>query len=308
MDMAGYTRLMRDDELATLRLLQSHRTLASRLIGQYGGRIVNTAGDSLLASFPSAGQALNCALDLQERIAEVNAEVREERRAWFRIGLNVGEVTIRDGDVFGDCVNVAARLQSLAQNGTICLSGIAYEILRPSASMEFEDLGVRAFKNVDTPIRVYLVRPRNAGEHALPRPHRDQEIYLARRFFNLLFDAIREAEREVGLEFMAAPVLASAEDEPGIGEREIAGWLGITTAKARAIVAKLVDHGLIEHRNEGSGPAGLYLTELGSEARARLRPLAAAAQDAVMTPLSEAERDELRRLLGRVIKASDASR
>ena len=308
MDMAGYTRLMRDDEAATLRVLRSHRTLAARLIDRYGGRIANTAGDSILASFASSTQALQCALDLQERIAAVNAEVREERRAWFRIGLNVGEVTIRDGDVFGDGVNVAARLQTLAQQGTICLSGVAYEVVRPSVPMEFEDLGVKAFKNVGTPIQAYLARPRNAGEHALPRPHRDQEIHLARRFFNLLFDAIRGVEREVGLEFMEAPVLASAEDKPGIGEREIAGWLGISAAKARAIVAKLVGHGLVERRNEGSRPAGLHLTELGSEVRARLRPLATAAQDAVMTPLSEAERDELRSLLGRVIKASDALR
>ena len=116
-DVAGYTRLMNVDETATLRLLASHREVADRLIAQHSGRIANTAGDSILAEFPSAVDALQSALAVQERTAAINAEIPAERRIVFRIGLHVGEVMVRDGDIFGDSVNIAARMQSLAQPG-----------------------------------------------------------------------------------------------------------------------------------------------------------------------------------------------
>src|SRR5262245_38411103 len=113
-DVAGYTRLMNADEVGTLRLLASHREVTDRLIPQHGGRIANTAGDSILAEFPSAVDALRCALDIQEKVAGVNAEVPDERRVVFRIGIHVGEAMARNGDLFGDGVNIAARMQGLA--------------------------------------------------------------------------------------------------------------------------------------------------------------------------------------------------
>src|SRR5918999_4930705 len=126
-DVAGYSRLMNTDEAGTLRLLTSHREMTDRLIQQHGGRIANTAGDSILAEFPSAVDALQCALGIQERIGAVHEEVREDRRVTFRIGIHVGEAMVRDGDLFGDGVNIAARLQSLALPGAVCISSSAHE-------------------------------------------------------------------------------------------------------------------------------------------------------------------------------------
>src|SRR5262245_31014506 len=116
-DVAAYTHLMNEDEAGTLRLLSSHREMIDRLIAQCGGRIASTAGVSFLAEFPSAVDALQCALGIQERIAAVHEEVTVERRVSFRIGLHVGEVIVRNGDLFGDGVNVAARMQGLAKPG-----------------------------------------------------------------------------------------------------------------------------------------------------------------------------------------------
>ena len=142
-DVAGYTRLMNSDESGTLRLLGSHREVADRLIAQHGGRIANTAGDSILAEFPSAVDALQCALGIQERIGAVNDEVPEERRVSFRIGVHVGEAMVRSGDLFGDAVNVAARMQGLAPPGSVCLSGAAYEYVRTALPLDFEDIGAQ---------------------------------------------------------------------------------------------------------------------------------------------------------------------
>ena len=187
-------------------------------------------------------------------------------------GIGSASTSARSRSATATCSGTASMSQHACRAWPILdrrLSGITYEILRPARRWSSRIWASRRSKNVDTPIQVYLARPRNAGERALPRPHRDQEIHLARRFFNAALHT-RSARRNARSGWsLSAPVLASAEDEPGIGERKIAGWLGITTANARAIVAKLVDHGLIEHRNEGSGPAGPYLTELGSEAWAR---------------------------------------
>src|SRR5262245_56371880 len=158
-DVAAYTLLMKADEAGTLRLLLSHRETTDRLIAQHGGRIANTAGDSILAEFPSAVDALQCALGIQERIAAVHHEVPEKRRVSFRIGLHVGEVMVRNGDLFGDGVNIAARMQSLAKPGTVCLSGAAHEYARRVWSIAFEDLGLQSVKNLDDPIRAFLARP-----------------------------------------------------------------------------------------------------------------------------------------------------
>ena len=110
-DVADYSRLMNQDEAATLRLLTSGREITDRLIGQHRGRIANTAGDSILAEFPTATDALRCALAIQNRLAAMNEDGGDGRKLTFRIGIHVGEVAVRDGDLFGDGVNIAARLQ-----------------------------------------------------------------------------------------------------------------------------------------------------------------------------------------------------
>lgn len=176
-DVAGYTRLMGSDERGTLRLLTSHREIADREVEQHGGRIANTAGDSFLAEFPNAVDAVQCALNIQDRIAGVNEAVLADRRVAFRIGVHVGEAMVRNGDLFGDGVNIAARLESLAQAGSLCLSGAAHEYVHRVLPLVFEDLGLQAVKNVAAPIRAYLVHPpgQRAGK-AIPRVHKRFEF------------------------------------------------------------------------------------------------------------------------------------
>jgi adenylate cyclase len=125
-DVAGYSRLMGEDEVETLRLLTAHREIVEGLIAQHRGRIANTAGDSVLAEFPSAVDAVQCAIAVQERLADANGSLSADRRLQFRIGVHVGDVMIRAGDLFGDGVNIAARLQALAEPGGLCLSAEAH--------------------------------------------------------------------------------------------------------------------------------------------------------------------------------------
>ena len=129
-DVAGYSRLMGQDEVGTLRTLAAHREIMDRLIGEHRGRIANTAGDSVLAEFPSVVDAVQCAVQVQEALAEANEGVPEDRRMSFRIGVHMGDVMIRNGDLLGDGVNVAARLQALAHPGGVCLSGEAHQYAR----------------------------------------------------------------------------------------------------------------------------------------------------------------------------------
>lgn len=308
-DVAGYTHLMNADEAGTLRLLSAHREMTDRLIAQHGGRIANTAGDSILAEFPSAVGALQCALGIQERIAAVHEEVPEERRVSFRIGLHVGEAIVRNGDLFGDGVNVAARMQDLARPGTVCLSGSAHEYAHRVLPIAFEDLGLQSVKNLDAPIRAFLARPAEQRHSlALSPVHRVHEIYLVRRrLFGILFKALKEAEKTVGLAFLDAPVLASIEDKPGIDQRELADWLAIDIRKVRRIVTRLEVRRLIEKVPSAGARSlqGLTLTETGTATRERLRPAATAAEDRIMAPLSETEREMFRALAARVIKANE---
>ena len=125
-DVAGYSRLMEQDEVETLRTLTAHREIMDRLIAEHGGRIANTAGDSVVAEFPSAVDAVLCAVAVQQTFLETNQNTPEERRLHFRIGVHVGDVMVRGGDLLGDGVNIAARLQSLADPGGSCLSEAAY--------------------------------------------------------------------------------------------------------------------------------------------------------------------------------------
>jgi adenylate cyclase len=307
-DVAAYTLLMNADEAGTLRLLSSHREMTDRLIAQHGGRIANTAGDSILAEFSSVVDALQCALGIQERIAAVHEEVPEARRVSFRIGLHVGEVIVRDGDLFGDGVNVAARMQSLAKPGTVCLSEAAHEYAHRALSIAFEDLGPLSVKNLVAPIRAYLARPvAQQNSLALPPVHRVHEIYLLRRLFGILFKALREVEKTLGLAFLDAPVLASIEDKPGIDQHELAESLAIDIKKIKRIVRRLEQRGLIKKVANASTRSvqGLALTETGIEIRERLRPAAAAVEDQIMAPLSEAEREMFQNLAARVIKAHE---
>jgi len=157
-DVEGYSRLMGTDEVATLDALTERREILDGLIATHGGRIANTAGDSVLAEFGSAVDAVRCAMEAQGALAKANSTLPENRHINFRIGVHVGDVMVRAGDLFGDGVNIAARLQTLARAGGLCISGVTYDQVRKILPLSFTDLGAQTVKNIEEPIRAYQVR------------------------------------------------------------------------------------------------------------------------------------------------------
>ena len=156
------------DEVGTLKGLTERRAILDRIIGEHRGRIANTAGDSVLAEFGSAVDAVQCAVEAQTALAEANSSLAPDRRISFRIGIHIGDVMIRAGDLFGDGVNIAARLQSIANPGGVCISGATYDQVRKVLPMTFVDLGVQQVKNIQEPIRAYQVgAPSETREAAL---------------------------------------------------------------------------------------------------------------------------------------------
>ena len=168
-DIAGYSRLMGADEEGTLAQLKAHRhAQLDPKIEEHQGRIVKTTGDGMLAEFASVVDALRCAIEIQRGMLERNADVPQERRIEFRVGINVGDIIIDGGDIYGDGVNVAARLEGLAEPGGICVSGRVQEDARGKLDIAFEDAGEQQLKNIAWPVRVYRVRL--SGEAAQSRP------------------------------------------------------------------------------------------------------------------------------------------
>jgi adenylate cyclase len=157
-DVEGYSRLMRGDEEATMATLSARRAVVDELIARHRGRIANTAGDSVLAEFVSVLDAVRCAVEIQETLERVTETEPGARQMRFRIGINVGDVMVKDGDIFGDGVNVAARLEGLVRGGEICISRGVHDHLHHRAGMIFEDLGEQLVKNIAHPIRAFRLR------------------------------------------------------------------------------------------------------------------------------------------------------
>jgi TolB-like protein/Tfp pilus assembly protein PilF len=163
-DVAGYSRLMGLDEEGTLAQFRAHRrALVDPKITENRGRIVKTTGDGLLVEFASVVDAVRCAVEVQRGMIERNADVPQGKRVEFRIGINVGDIIIENGDIFGDGVNVAARLEGLAEPGGICVSGRVEEDVQGKLDTAFEDIGEQQLKNIARPVRVYRVRPRGTA-------------------------------------------------------------------------------------------------------------------------------------------------
>jgi adenylate cyclase len=170
-DIAGYSALMGADEEATVRDLKAHQAVVLPMIGDHGGRVIDTAGDGILAEFASVLGAVKCALAVQQSMDERNAVVVSPRRMQFRIGINQGDVIVDDARVYGDGVNVAARLESIAEPGGICVSAKVRDEINGRIDAEWEDLGQQSLKNITQPIRVYRVKPAKRGDPApLPKP------------------------------------------------------------------------------------------------------------------------------------------
>jgi TolB-like protein len=156
-DVAGYSRLMGLDEVGTARTLREHRAATDALVAKHGGRLVKTTGDGVLLEFPSVVDAVECAVAVQAVMAERNQGVPEDRRMLFRIGINLGDILIEGDDILGDGVNVAARLEGIAEPGAICISSSAYDQVSGKVTVEFTDLGDQTLKNIARPIRAYAV-------------------------------------------------------------------------------------------------------------------------------------------------------
>jgi TolB-like protein/class 3 adenylate cyclase len=157
-DVVGYSRLMGEDEVGTLAALKAHReALIDPKIAEHQGRIVKTTGDGMLVEFPSVVEAVQCAVEIQTGMAERNAEVPEDRRMLFRIGINVGDIIIEGDDIFGDGVNVAARLEGLAEPGGICVRRTVRDHVRDKLPLVFEDMGEVEVKNIARPVRVFRI-------------------------------------------------------------------------------------------------------------------------------------------------------
>jgi len=188
MDVIGYSRLMGADEAGTLAALNAHRSdLIDSKIALHGGRIVKTMGDGLLLEFPSIVNAVKCSIEVQNGMTERNAGVANDRRVDFRIGVNLGDIALDGEDIFGDGVNVAARLQEASKPCGLALSGVAYESLGSLVDAAFEDGGRQQFKNITRPIQVWhwapkepvaVISPTQADIGVAPKPHRPSVAVL----------------------------------------------------------------------------------------------------------------------------------
>jgi class 3 adenylate cyclase/pimeloyl-ACP methyl ester carboxylesterase len=156
-DIAGYSRLMGEDGAATVRDLKAHQAVILPLVGRHGGRIIDTAGDGILAEFPSVIGATECAVEIQTVMASRNQDVPEHRRMRFRIGIDLGDVIHDEARIYGDGINVAARLEAIAEPGGICISRRVFEQIDRTVKADFQALGPRALKNIAQPVEVFAL-------------------------------------------------------------------------------------------------------------------------------------------------------
>lgn len=223
-DVAGYSRLVAEAEEDTLRQLAAAREIFDALVAQAGGRIFNTAGDSVMCEFDSAVEAVRVAIDIQQSLSARNTPIAPERRLEFRIGLTIGDVVERGTDLLGDGVNIAARLEGLAPPGGICISRSVHEAVANKIAIEFQDIGARHVKNIPQPIHAFVIAP---PPEAPPEPERPP---AASSGTDLEADVPRIEPRpaRAGTEGRAsrAPLLLA-----GLAALSIAGWFGFEPAR-----------------------------------------------------------------------------
>src|SRR5207249_499872 len=169
-DMVAYSRLMGLDEPGTAQALRKHRTAADPFVAEHAGRIVKTTGDGVLIEFGSVVGAVECAIALQRLAAEHNADVAGDRRMEWRIGIHIGDVLVEGDDILGDGVNIAARLEGIAEPGGICISEDAFRQVHGKIEAEFADIGEQSLKNIARPLRVYSIGPAPAPEQPATAP------------------------------------------------------------------------------------------------------------------------------------------
>jgi TolB-like protein/class 3 adenylate cyclase len=167
-DVAGYSRLMGEDEIGTARLVRERREAATVSVRAFGGRLVKTTGDGILLEFPSVTAAVECAILIQKMMAERNTTLSESRRILYRMGVNIGDVLVDGEDILGDGVNVAARLEGICGPGGVCVSGAVYEHIYGHIGVEFADLGAQTLKNIAKPVRAYALSADAIAEAGAP--------------------------------------------------------------------------------------------------------------------------------------------
>lgn len=167
-DVKGYSRLMGNDDVATVETITAYREVITQLVGEQRGRVVDAPGDELLAEFPSVVDAVRSSVSIQETLEVRNAGVPIDRRMEFRIGVSLGEVIVEGDRIYGDGVNIAARIQALAEGGGVCISGSVYDEISNKLPLDCESLGERPLKNIEGPVRVYRVRLTPARGDAPP--------------------------------------------------------------------------------------------------------------------------------------------
>jgi class 3 adenylate cyclase len=182
-DVAEYSRLMGEDEEATIRTVTAYREVIATLVQQHRGRVVDSPGDNLLAEFPSVVDAVQCAVAIQRELHARNTALPLPRRMQFRLGINLGDVIAEGERIYGDGVNIAARLESLAEAGGICISGTVYDQIGTRLALRYEFLGERTIKNITRPVRVYRVRAEPGGgcPSGYPAETERRHISAARR-------------------------------------------------------------------------------------------------------------------------------
>src|SRR5512145_917548 len=181
-DVEGYSRLMGEDEPATVRAITEYRAVIASAVASRGGRVVDAPGDNVLAEFASVVDAVQCAVEIQRELQTRNAALPPARQMRFRIGINLGDVIVEGDRLYGDGVNIAARMESLAEGGGICLSGTAYDQVEGKLPLGYDFLGEHAVKNIARPVRVYRVRL----EPGPPSPTRRVDRRTARRIVGMV--------------------------------------------------------------------------------------------------------------------------
>jgi class 3 adenylate cyclase len=238
-DIAGYSKLVAEDEEETLRRLASYRAVFDDFVARWGGRIFNTAGDAVLAEFPSSVDAVRCAVDLQESIRTRNLAFPPSRRMVYRIGITVADVVEREGDLLGDGVNIAARLGDLANPGGICVSRAVYEQVAGKISVAFADLGPQRVKNIPSPVHAYGIAP-HAEAGAGTRPIAQAKPTGGSRFGTFAIVGVLAAAIVIGLQLrgvwqlpgLAQDAAVGAPEPPHLASREAIAV--IDEAKVRA--------------------------------------------------------------------------
>jgi class 3 adenylate cyclase len=178
-DVFGYSKMMGENEEQTVRIFRGHRAVFGELLQAHRGRVFNTAGDAILAEFPSAVEAVRCATEIQTALRTRNEHLPEGQRMWFRIGINLGDVIVQGDDLLGDGVNVAARIQTIAEPGGVCISGSVYDQIQNKLTLQIRQLGEKSFKNIAQPVRTFSISDEAGGTAAARwRPSRRVPVAL----------------------------------------------------------------------------------------------------------------------------------